>query len=364
MGVLFFKDIVKIKLCCILYQILNVKKIQVQSLPLYEVIRDIAEAFGSTYDENCGEYHLNLPENIGKGFIKGINFDGGFGILIYQCTFFNDVEIQFNVNKTHPLKFLYCLNGELSHRFQDGEELNTINQYQSAIVASKNYNGHILHFKANTETQIGSLEIDREQFQEKVRCELSSLHPELKKLFTDHKATNQFYYSGDYSLYIADLFKRIEEFENNDFVRRIFLEGQAYEILTNQIIQYHDDHNDSKNRSLLRRSELDIVKNAASIIENSLNDLETIDVMAENLGINVNKLQHGFKYLYGCTVNMYIQKQRLDLAKTLLTKTDFNISEIVERIGLSSKSYFSKVFKEMYSISPSEFRSNHKNRTT
>ncbi|MGJ8667261.1 MAG: helix-turn-helix domain-containing protein [Patiriisocius sp.] len=332
------------------------KKIAVQSLPLFEVITDIAQALDVPYHENCGEYHLDLPPDLGTGYIKGINFDGGFGIIMYKCTFNEDVEFHFVVDDVHPLKFLYCLAGQLDHRFQDGKENNTIEQYQSSIVASKNRNGHILHFKANTNIEIGSLEIDREKFKVKMDCELKNLTPELKNLFRDKEASKQFYHNGYFSLQIADLFRNSESFDSNDFIRRIYLEGKAYQILTHQIIQFHDDIQDDGNRTLLRKSEVNQVNKATTIIEEEINDLDNIEQIAERVGLNINKLQQGFKYLHNSTVNEYIQNCRLDLAKKLLNKTDYNISEIVEKIGLSSKSYFSKVFKERYGIPPSDFR--------
>lgn len=48
------------------------------------------------------------------------------------------------------------------------------------------------------------------------------------------------------------------------------------------------------------------------------------------------------------------------LARNLLNSTDYNISEIVSKIGVSSKSYFLKIFKETYDISPSDYRKNNK----
>ncbi|WP_432412907.1 helix-turn-helix domain-containing protein [Rasiella sp. SM2506] len=335
-------------------------KIEVQSLPLFEVIRDIAAAFEVDYQENCGEYHVDIPSNLGEGFIKGINFDGGFGILIYQCKFNDDLEFHFVVDHIHPLKFLYCLNGVLHHRFQDSENNNTIEQYQSSIVASKSTNGHILHFTADTYIQVGSLEVDREKFKNKVNCELRSLSPELKKLFLDSMALNEFYHNGYYSLQIADLFTKIQSFENNDFIRRIFLEGQAYSVLTHQIVQYHDDISEEDKSSVLRSYEILQIKKAAKLIDYDLADLDSVEKIAEEVGLNINKLQLGFKHLYQTTVNGYVQQKRMVLARNLLNNTDYNISEIVGKIGLSSKSYFSKIFKETYDISPSEYRKNNK----
>jgi len=335
-------------------------KIEVHSLPLFEVIRDIATAFEVEYEENCGEFHVTIPSNLGEGFIKGINFDGGFGILIYQCTFHEDLEFHFVVDDVHPLKFLYCLKGTVHHRFQDNKHNNTLQQYQSSIVASKSTNGHILHFAADTPIQVGSLEVDRKQFHNKVNCELRSLSPELKNLFTDKMALSEFYHQGYYSLQIADLFTKIESFENNDFIRRIFLEGQAYNILTHQIVQYHDDINEEEVSAVLRSYEIAQIKKASKLIDQDLADLDSIEKIAEEVGLNINKLQLGFKHLYQTTVNGYVQQKRMILARNLLNNTDYNISEIVGKIGLSSKSYFSKIFKETYNISPSEYRKNNK----
>lgn len=325
-----------------------------------EVIRDLAKAFNTTYDESCGIYFLKIPEKIGEGTIKGINFDGGLGILIYDCKFLEELEIKFIVNDIHPLKFLYCLEGNLLHGFENETDLNTLSQYQNTIVASKNYDGHILKFMANIRTNIGSLEINREDFQHKMDCELRDLTPNLQKLFRDKTAKEPFYYNGFFSLHAADIFREIESFEHNNFIKRIFLEGKAYKILTHQIIQYQDDQKEANSRSLFRSSELTLIDKAARIIEDEISDIDTIETIAERVGLNVNKLQEGFKHLYNLTVNGYVQKTRLELAKTLLLSTDLNISEIVTRVGLSSKSYFSKIFKENYLISPSDFRKKNK----
>jgi AraC-like DNA-binding protein len=63
--------------------------------------------------------------------------------------------------------------------------------------------------------------------------------------------------------------------------------------------------------------------------------------------------------MFNQTVNTYVQGIRLDLAKDLLLNFDYSISEIVYLIGLSSKSYFSKIFREHYGTTPSEFRQSH-----
>ncbi|NNE78163.1 MAG: helix-turn-helix transcriptional regulator, partial [Pricia sp.] len=321
-----------------------------------EVIRDISNAFGTKFTETCGEYFLDIPQHIGEGNIQGISFDGGMGIIQYDCQFKTVVEFRFTVNEVHPLKFLYCLEGVLKHKFENSDENHEIAQYQEAIVSSDFLNGHILHFNANTHTVINSLEISRSEFQKKIKCDLVTMDQKLQNLFNDIEAKKTFYHDGFYSLKLADLFRDMQDFKGRDFLRKLYLEGKAYQMLTKQILQYEDDLADVENRSILRRSEVVQIEKAVLYIKQQIGKLDTIDQIASEVGLNTNKLQEGFQNLYGVTVNQFIQRTRLALIKDMILNTDYSISEIVHMVGLSSKSYLSKIFKEEYGTSPSEYR--------
>lgn len=157
-------------------------------------MQDISKAFGTTFNESCGEYYLDIPDHIGRGNIRGINFDGGLGIIQYDCLFHEDVEFQFMVNEVHPLKFLYCLEGALKHSSENTEQMHTIVQYQEAVVASDLFNGHILRFSTKTRTIVNSLEITRKIFQQKIKCNLVTMADTLQNLFNDTEAKKTFYH--------------------------------------------------------------------------------------------------------------------------------------------------------------------------
>ncbi len=332
--------------------------IQVQSLPLKDVIIGFAKSFGTTYSESCGDFRIDLPENWGEGYIRGINFDGGLGLLQYFCKFKADLEIQFVIDDIHPLKYLFCLEGVLSHQFEKDHTIHALKKFQNVIVASSRNNGHIIRFDAGISTEIYSLEIDRKKFKSKMACEISKAKPLLKKMFDDDLAIHQFYYKGLYSLSLALIFQEITDFKNDGFINKLFLEGKAYQILSNQLIQYDDDEKHETNRDILRKSEVKSILEAVAMIENNLDTLGSIRTIAHKVGLNGNKIQDGFKSLYGMTVNSYIQKCRLETARNLLLNTDFSIQEIMQKVGWNSKSYFSKIFRETYHTSPSEFRLN------
>lgn len=331
------------------------------SIPIKEVLTDLAYEMGVDVCQSCDDYSLEIPESFGEGTIRGMDFSNGMGIILYNCNFKNDLEIRFILDKVHPLKFLFCETGGITHTFENETEEHYLGLLQNIIVASCKDHGHVLQFKGGRKTKVNSLEINRAKFLVNMDCELKSLETTLEHLFRDVDAKDTFYYHGSYSLQMADLFVEMDGEGRKSFMEKIFLEGMAFRMLGLQILQYNDDMDGSEHKSILRKFEMILVKEAAAIINGEILDFSTVPQLALVVGINSNKLQNGFKELYGSTVNEYVHSRRLDLSINLLKNSEFTISEIVFIIGLSSKSYFSKIFKDKYGISPSISRKNGKN---
>ncbi|WP_299391286.1 AraC family transcriptional regulator [uncultured Gelidibacter sp.] len=333
--------------------------LKVNSLPVDLVIQDLAAALQIPYQLNCKEYHLELTSDIGDGFIKAMMLESGLGIIEYNCQFNKDVEIQFVKDLTHPLKFLYCTKGNFDHRFSNEEQLHELQEYQQAIVASKDNNGHVLRFKKDKAIHLYSLEMDRERFLLNDDCASELITSDLHDLFGDIKAAKSFYHEGYYSLALAEIFEDIKSFKDNFFLRRIFMISSGYQLLGNHIVQYQDDLNNEDKQHVLRQNEVFKIKQAVQFIKLNLEKTYNISDIAKEVGLTEAKLQEGFKILFNTTVNNYITDIRLDIASTLLRDKNFNISEVVYKIGLTSRSYFSKIFKDNYQMTPTEYRNRH-----
>lgn len=327
----------------------------VKALPIEEILENLARQFKTPLKKDAGELTLELPENLGQGFIRGTSFSFGVGIIEYKVTFFKDLEIHFTINRTHPLKFIFCSEGKVDHAFEENMEVHTIDTYQNAIVSSSGHNGHVLFFKANETTHVVSLEIIRNEFNNRRNYDFKGLDPRLDHLFRDKVARELFYYQGNYSIQSADIVEAITNKEHTGFLRSLFLESKAYEMLAKQISQYHDDQQEGQRTIILRRNDVEKVKRAVELINQDLNKNYSVDHLAKEVGTNVNKLQDGFKYMFNLTVNKYVQQVKLEAAKEMLHNSDHNISQIVSQIGLNNRSYFSKIFKEKYGVSPKYF---------
>ncbi len=335
-------------------------KIAVNTLPVNEIIQDISEYLNAPLDKDGGEQVLTIPKELGVGTIHAFSFDSGIGMISYNCMFYEDVEIHFTLNSVHPLKFIFCSEGKVSHSFEDSEKRHEVEAYQNIIVSSSGYNGHVLHFNANVQTHVSSLEIIRATFSHRTNYNFSDLDDTLKSLFKDEVSVNQFYYRGNYSIKAADLMEDMNNKEYSGFLRSLYLEGKSYQMLVVQIAQYQDDESGDKLPKILRKSDIQKVDYVVKRIAGDLGTNLTVENLAKEAGTNVNKLQEGFKYIYDLTVNKYIQNVKLEAAKDMLMNSEKNISEIVLAIGLNNRSYFSKIFKEKYGVNPKYFLKNQK----
>lgn len=95
------------------------------------------------------------------------------------------------------------------------------------------------------------------------------------------------------------------------------------------------------------------------IILSQLSDPKlNIRTLAKKVGTSADYLGRLFQKEAGCSLNFYIQQQRILMARELLTKSDLDINQVCHQAGFSDPSYFTKVFKKMVQISPKEYRKN------
>jgi len=336
-------------------------KINVRSLLVNEIIKDLSKSFMVPIRNESGVWSIEIPLFLGRGFIRGINFDSGIGVMYYYCNFNQDLSIHFLIDAVHPLKFIFCSEGQVGHTFQNSETFHKIETYQNIIVSNNGHYGHVLHFKANVLTHLSSLEIIRSKFSLHSNYDFQDMDPGLKELFEDKLSKKPFFYQGHYSIKSADLMNEMISRKHRGFLRAIFLEGKSLEMLVIQMSQYNDDQYGGKLPKILRKSDIEKVDQVASRILANLSCNYTVESLAKDAGTNINKLQEGFKHEYNLTVNKYMQNKKLEAAKEMLMTSEKNISEIVTAIGLNNRSYFSKIFKEKYGVNPNYFLRSRKN---
>ncbi|MEM7552203.1 MAG: helix-turn-helix domain-containing protein [Bacteroidota bacterium] len=81
--------------------------------------------------------------------------------------------------------------------------------------------------------------------------------------------------------------------------------------------------------------------------------------IAEQLNLHPNYLNSVIKSKTGRTVNDWISKRMLSVAKSLLVDTTYSSKEIAYLLGYSEPTHFSRFFKKHTNLSPLTFRKSH-----
>ena len=102
------------------------------------------------------------------------------------------------------------------------------------------------------------------------------------------------------------------------------------------------------------------VKKAISYINDNLFSPISLDDVSRHISISKEYLSTLFKNETGKTVTEYINERKMIYAKETMLTQKMSLSQLAQSLGYASYSYFSRVFKRYYSISPSKYLSHIK----
>ncbi|ELA81951.1 TPA: helix-turn-helix transcriptional regulator [Enterococcus faecium] len=99
-----------------------------------------------------------------------------------------------------------------------------------------------------------------------------------------------------------------------------------------------------------------LVNKIINYIKNNVdNDLKVIHI-ANHFHLSPEYLSYQFKSVTGMSLKSFINQEKIEFSKYLLTSTDLTIIEITMMLAYTDQSYFSKVFKKYTKMSPSQYR--------
>ena len=78
--------------------------------------------------------------------------------------------------------------------------------------------------------------------------------------------------------------------------------------------------------------------------------------IASDLFLSRGYIRNVFFEKVGMSPKAYLQSVRFDAACSLLKTTNYTVAEIARSVGYDDQLNFSKLFKNKYGISPSEYR--------
>ncbi|MZQ86357.1 response regulator [Paenibacillus sp. 5J-6] len=111
-----------------------------------------------------------------------------------------------------------------------------------------------------------------------------------------------------------------------------------------------------KLKSLRFQSEKEPVEKAKTYIEQHLADDLTLGVVAGEIYLNPSYFSNLFKIQTGENFLNYVTRIRMDKARELMQDRVLKLNEIANKVGYQNPKYFTKLFKEYYGSTPTDYR--------
>ena len=143
------------------------------------------------------------------------------------------------------------------------------------------------------------------------------------------------------------------EFRHGDAVAALALEGLTLELMARASRRVLPPCDRQPPRWLVRARDLLRSQYATSLTQSGI---------AQAVGVHPVHLAREFKHHYQCTAADYVRSLRVEDACYRLTHTHEPLGEIALFVGFADQSHFTRTFRRITGLTPSEYRSRSKSR--
>ena len=311
---------------------------------------------GGSISSFQGDRILQYDNEKGIGRIQTVSLGSGISYTEYDLDLKENLNFDLKLDENRSLYFIYCLEGNFS--FSKGKEINKVEALQTVVVGGSN---EIINIKLReaTKSNISIIKVTQDGEALSKNVNNTELYEQLFASFLNEDGQAHI---GTFNLKIKEQLLQIRAITQVGLVRKLLIEGIVNFTLALEILHCkHDIENSGQIPTMLTKTELLRISEAINAIKRKPEFSYTVTDLSKEYGMSPTKLQEGFKVMEGTTVTNFIRNERLILAEELIQTSDMNISEIVYSIGFTSRSYFSKIFRNKFKCTPKAYLMNIRN---
>ncbi len=134
--------------------------------------------------------------------------------------------------------------------------------------------------------------------------------------------------------------------------RSLYLGGKALQLAALTVAQCVSEATAADVRKLSSR-DIERIRSARDVLIASMREPPSLAVLARRVGLNVRKLNMGFRQVFGTTAFGFLQEYRLETAYKLLAAGEMSVSEAAYHVGYR-ETYVTTIFRKRFGISPSQ----------
>jgi AraC family transcriptional regulator len=146
-------------------------------------------------------------------------------------------------------------------------------------------------------------------------------------------------------------YRTYAEFVHRDAGAALVVEGLVREMLA--------EVSRAMRKSVEEKQQPIWLKRAQELLHEKYREPLVLSQIAVAVGVHPVHLSRTFRQYYHCTLGEYVRRLRIEHASRSMLSSHSSIAEIAARAGFADQAHFSRTFKRILGLTPSEYRSSH-----
>ncbi len=286
-------------------------------------------------------------KSIAQGLYEETQVDPGFFILKFTNDSSENQYFKREVNSNY-IQFHFCVKGQGAFVFNEGN-------YNLPILEDHS----LLLYNPKLDLPI-ELSLQPKSWLISILLPIKKLHELFSKeanyisFLSDENKERKYYKDTLFSPSMAIVLNQLLQFSLHPMVKPLYFKAKSYELLS---LYFNTPKSVDVEQCPFLVDETNVakIKKAKEIIIDRMAEPPTLQELAKEIGLSLNKLKEGFKQVYGEPVFSFLFDYKMEVARQLLVSGSYNVNEVGLKVGYSTSSHFISAFKKKYGVTPKKF---------
>ncbi|MBA80079.1 MULTISPECIES: helix-turn-helix transcriptional regulator [unclassified Leeuwenhoekiella] len=290
---------------------------------------------------------METLKNNASGLYSETHIEDGFFILKFNNESAENQLIAREVDSSY-IQFHFCAKGNSVFQFNEGNYKLPLAEEHSLLLYNPQRDLPI-NLEIAPDSWVISVFISIKKFHS-----LFSREADFITFLSDENRDRKYYKDGSISPSMAIVLNQLINYNLHPSVKALYFKGKAYELLS----LYFNRPSEADTEQcpfLVDEDNVAKIKRAKDIVINRMAEPPSLQELADEINLSLNKLKEGFKQIYGDSVYSFLFDYKMEVARQLLASGSHNVNEVGLKIGYSTASHFIAAFKKQYGTTPKKY---------
>lgn len=290
---------------------------------------------------------MDIQKNVAQSFYEETTIEPGFFILKFNNetdenqTFKREVSSNF-------IQFHFCIKGSASFVFNEGNYKLPIQEGNSLLL----YNPQRdlpLDLALNFHSWVLSVLLPINKFHSLFSTEANYI-----TFLSEENKDRKYYKDAQVTPSMAIVLNQLMNYNLHPTIKPLYFKAKAYELLS-LYFNRPADADVEQCPFLADEDNVSKIKKAKQIMVSRMAEPPTLQELADEINLPINRLKEGFKQIYGDSVFSFLFDYKMEVARQLLATGSHNVNEVGLKVGYSTASHFIAAFKKKFGTTPKKF---------